>query len=58
MSSRMGTSVYFATRANLYRTLAGAAPNARSAESLLALANLFLNMSYDVRLIEETKELR
>jgi hypothetical protein len=49
-------SGYFATRAEHYRKLAMTAPNRYRAECQLGLANLFLEMSYDMRLRELTGE--
>jgi hypothetical protein len=45
-------SSYFAERAEHYRTLAMRAPNGCQAEHQLGLANLFLEMSCDMRLRE------
>jgi hypothetical protein len=45
-------SAYFADRAEHYQTLAMRAPNGCQAEVQLGLANLFLEMSYDMRLRE------
>ncbi len=48
----MTYSAYFATRAEHYRKLANRAPNGWQAECQLGLANLFLEMSCDMRLRE------
>jgi hypothetical protein len=48
----MRYSTYFAERAEHYRTLAMRAPNGCQAEHQLGLANLFLEMSCDMRLRE------
>jgi hypothetical protein len=45
-------SAYFATRAEYYRTLAMRSPNRWQTECQLGLANLFLEMSCDMRLRE------
>jgi hypothetical protein len=45
-------SAYFAERAEHYRKLARRMPNGRPAEYQLGLANLFLEMSCDMRLRE------
>jgi hypothetical protein len=47
---------YFAERAGHYRKLAIREPNGWQAECQLALANLFLEMSCDMRLRELTGE--
>lgn len=48
----MPTSSYFASRADYYRQLADAAPESSGAACHLGLANLFLQLSFDLRLIE------
>jgi hypothetical protein len=48
----MPYSAYFAERAEYYRKLAIRAPNGWQAECQLGLANLFLEMSCDMRLRE------
>jgi hypothetical protein len=48
----MPYSGYFATRAEHYRKLAGSAANGWQAERQLGLANLFREMSCDMRLRE------
>jgi len=45
-------SAYFAERAEHYRKFAERAPNGRQAQNKWALANLFLEMSWDMRLRE------
>jgi hypothetical protein len=45
-------SAYFADRAEHYRELARTTPNGCQAEYQLGLANLFLEMSHDMRLRE------
>src|ERR1700675_3594006 len=45
-------SAYFAERAEHYRKLARRTPSGRQAEYQLSLANLFLEMSCDMRLRE------
>jgi hypothetical protein len=50
----MPYSAYFAERAGHYRKLAIREPNGWQAECQLALANLFLEMSCDMRLRELT----
>ena len=47
-------SAYFAERAEHYRKFAERAPNGRQAQNKWALANLFLEMSWDMRLREST----
>jgi hypothetical protein len=49
-------SAYFAERAEHYRKLARRTPNGHQAEHQLSLANLFLEMSCDMRLRELTVE--
>jgi hypothetical protein len=49
----MPYSAYFGERAEHYRKLANGAPNGRQAEYQWGLANLFLEMPYDMRLREE-----
>lgn len=53
MEHTMPTSSYFASRADYYRRLAESAPRSRCAECQLELANLFLQLSFDLRLMEE-----
>jgi hypothetical protein len=50
----MPDSTYFAWRAAHYRQLAAAALNEKIASSHLALANMFLQLSGDLRRIELT----
>jgi hypothetical protein len=50
----MPNSRYFACRAVHYRQLAAAALNEKIASSHLALANMFLQLSGDLRRIELT----
>ena len=52
----MPYSAYFAERAGHYRKLAMRAPNGWQAECQLGLANLFLEMSCDMRLRESVRE--
>jgi hypothetical protein len=52
--SGMPNSTYFACRAAHYRQLAAAALNEKIALSHLALANMFLQLSGDMRRIELT----
>ena len=54
----MPYSVYFAERSAHYRKLAMGASNAWQAECQLGLANLFLEMSRDMRLRELIDEPR
>jgi hypothetical protein len=49
-------SAYFGERAEHYRELARRTPNGRQAEYQWGLANLFLEMSCDMRLRELTVE--
>jgi hypothetical protein len=49
-------SAYFAELAEHYRKFAKRAPNGRQAGNKLALANLFLEMSWDMRLRESVPD--
>jgi hypothetical protein len=54
----MPNSAYFARRAAHYRQFAAVAPNEKTAECQLALANLFLQLSGDLQQMELTAALR